>query len=343
VCFMRNKTTARIMQRFGFIALIAVIEFTTTTCSKAAAQSTPGTKSKVPEIPGMVWIQPGTFMMGSPESEPGRDDDETQYQVRLTKGFYLGKYPVTQAQYQAVMKTNPSRFKSSSGGDNPMNRPVDQVSWYDAIVFCNRLSMEEGLNPAYRINGSSNSSAWGNVPNDDNNATWDAVELVAGSNGYRLPTEAQWEYACRAGTTTAFNWGTDNISSSAANYDASEVDAYNTAKGTYIQRTTEVGSYAPNAWGLYDMHGNVIEGAGIGMELMRVVHRLIPRERFPAATGWHAAGRGTPTISTCVRPIGTTATPTSGATTLASGLCARNRNSGGIEGVHAPVSATKFV
>jgi formylglycine-generating enzyme required for sulfatase activity len=260
--FMKKSTTACSAKRFGLIILIAAIGLTTATCFKAAAQSASGTKSKVPEIPGMVWIQPGTFMMGSPESEPGRlvteNYNETQHQVRLTKGFYLGKYPVTQAQYQAVMKTNPSNFKSSSGGDDPANRPVEQVSWYDAIVFCNRLSMEEGLNPAYRINGSTNPSAWGNVP-ADSNATWDAVEVVAGSNGYRLPTEAQWEYACRAGTTTAFNWGTDTISSSAANYDASVIDANNTAKGTYIQRTTEVGSYAPNAWGLYDMHGNVWE------------------------------------------------------------------------------------
>jgi formylglycine-generating enzyme required for sulfatase activity len=255
---MKNKIMVQIAHRFEFIALIAVIAFTTAVCSKVSAQSAPGSRSTAPEIPGMVWIPAGTFTMGSPESEPGRFDNETQHQVRLTKGFYLGKYPVTQAQYQAVMKMNPSYYTGSSGGDNPANRPVEQVSWYDAIVFCNRLSMEEGLSPAYRIKGSTNPSVWGNVPKSDN-TTWNAVELIADSNGYRLPTEAQWEYACRAGTTTAFNWGTNTISSSVANYDASVIDANNTAKGTGIQRITEVGSYAPNAWGLYDMHGNVCE------------------------------------------------------------------------------------
>jgi uncharacterized repeat protein (TIGR02543 family) len=199
----------------------------------------------------MVWIPAGTFMMGSPEDEPGRFDDETQHQVTLTQGFYMGKYPVTQAQYEAVMGTNP-------GGDNPANRPVDAVSWYDAIVFCNKLSLQEDLSPAYRINGSTDPAAWGSVPTSDN-ATWDAVEIVTGSTGYRLPTEAQWEYACRAGTATAFNWGTDYIDESKANYNASHVDANNTVAGTYSERTTEVGSYAPNIWGLYDMHGNVLE------------------------------------------------------------------------------------
>jgi formylglycine-generating enzyme required for sulfatase activity len=243
---MKKTNKMRISQWLGFTVLIAVILFTTVNCSK------------VREIPGMVWISAGTFTMGSPTSEPGRSDNETQHQVRVTRGFYMGKYPVTQAKYQAVMKTNPSEFKRSSGGDNPANRPVEQVSWYDAIVFCNRLSMNEGLRPAYRISGSTDPSDWGNVPKNEN-VKWNAVEIVASSNGYRLPTEAQWEYACRAGTTTAFNWGTNNISSSEANYDASQVDVYNTAEGTYIQRTTEVGSYAPNAWGLYDMHGNVYE------------------------------------------------------------------------------------
>jgi formylglycine-generating enzyme required for sulfatase activity len=200
------------------------------------------------KVEGMEWIRPGTFMMGSPESETGRTAvNETQHSVTLTKGFYMGKYPVTQARYEAVIGTNPSGFTTPvSPEKSTANRPVERVSWYDALVFCNKLSMAESLSPAYQINGSADPAAWGTVPTD-NNATWNAVQIVEGSTGYRLPTEAQWEYACRAGTTTAYNWGMNTIDETRANY---EVD---------LKRTTMVGSYAPNNWGLYDMHGNVWE------------------------------------------------------------------------------------
>jgi formylglycine-generating enzyme required for sulfatase activity len=232
------------------IAVITVIWLTTAVRTAAAQSPTPD--------PGMVWIPGGTFTMGSPAGEPGRENDETQHQVTLG-GFYLGRYPVTQAQYLAVMGTNPSRFQTPvSPETSTASRPVEMVRWYDAIVFCNRLSMGEGLNPAYRIGGSTDPAAWGAVPTSSN-AAWNAVEIVAGSNGYRLPTEAQWEYACRAGSTAAFNWGTNTINSTQANYNAVAIDASNTARGTNPNRTTAVGTYAPNAWGLYDMHGNVYE------------------------------------------------------------------------------------
>jgi formylglycine-generating enzyme required for sulfatase activity len=192
----------------------------------------------------MVRINGGTFQMGSPETEKSRNSNETQHSVTLT-GFYMGKYPVTQAQYEAVMGTNPSRFVTPvSPETSTANRPVEWVWWYDALVFCNKLSMNESLTPAYRINGSTDPATWVSISDA---AIWNAVEIVAGSTGYRLPTEAQWEYACRAGTTTAYNTGA-TISDNTGWYSSNSGS-----------RTHSVGEKPANAWGLHDMHGNVYE------------------------------------------------------------------------------------
>jgi len=185
------------------------------------------------ETLGMVWISPGEFVMGSPDqireggfmgfggnvvqkSENGRYSGELQHKVTLTKGYWLGATEVTQGQWQSVMGSNPSSFKGS-------NLPVELVSWEDAMEFCRKLTERE--------------RASGRLP-----------EGLA----YTLPTESQWEYACRAGTTTRYSFGDSEMQlKEYANYE------YTPRYGD--KRTAPVGSFKPNAWGLYDMHGNVCE------------------------------------------------------------------------------------
>ncbi|MCL2294933.1 MAG: formylglycine-generating enzyme family protein [Spirochaetes bacterium] len=180
-----------------------------------------------------------------------------EFDVTLTQGFRMSRHQITQAQWEAVMTGNtngisptPSHFRPGGAGSvqvyrmDTSNFPVERVNWFDALVFCNRLSIMEGLDPVYSINGSTNPDDWGTVPTGSghaNFANWNAVIMVAGANGYRLPTEAQWEFACRAGTTTPWNTG-NNITQSQANF--------RTTMGLGLNRTSAaVGSYAPNAWG----------------------------------------------------------------------------------------------
>ncbi|MBD2389446.1 SUMF1/EgtB/PvdO family nonheme iron enzyme [Aphanizomenon flos-aquae NRERC-008] len=162
----------------------------------------------------MAAIPGGSFMMGQLEDEGGRYNNASpQHQVTVPS-FFMGKYPVTQAQYQAIMGANPSYFKGS-------NRPVECVSWNDAVAFCEKLSQKIGKT-------------------------------------YRLPSEAEWEYACRAGTTTPFHFG-EMITTDLANYDGNFTYG-DGIKGIYRKETTEVGSFGvANNFGLYDMHGNVWE------------------------------------------------------------------------------------
>lgn len=159
------------------------------------------------------WIPPGEFLMGSPGSENGRDDDEVLREVTLTRGFWLGRTPVTQEQFEAVNGTNPSGFKGDS-------RPVENVSWNDCMEFIGKL------------NGK-----------------------VAGLNA-GLPTEAQWEYACRAGTQSAFNDGSDCTQPTGKDPALEKLGWFDENSE---METHEVARKAPNAWGLHDMHGNVWE------------------------------------------------------------------------------------
>ena len=162
----------------------------------------------------LIAVKPGWFMMGSPESEPGRNDDEVLHRVTLSRLFYIGQHEVTQAEWTRVMGSNPSRF-----GDCE-RCPVETVDFYQVNNFLSRL-----------------------------NADTTAMR-------FRLPTEAEWEYACRAGTSTPYNAGAQ-LTTAQANIDGRySVDVED---GAAYEKTLPVGTFPPNAWGLYDMHGNVWE------------------------------------------------------------------------------------
>jgi len=174
----------------------------------------------------LVSLPAGRFTMGSPEGEEGRAGDEVQHEVVLSRGFLLGEVPVTQAEYQAVVGANPSHFSGHP------DRPVEQVSWLDAVRFCNALSRGLGLEEAYVVDGEE--------------VTWKGLSC----SGFRLPTEAEWEYACRAGTTGARYGNLGDV----AWYDGNSGYGGNLGKETHAVRGKQ-----PNAWGLYDMLGNVWE------------------------------------------------------------------------------------
>jgi formylglycine-generating enzyme required for sulfatase activity len=192
-----------------------VLLLTTLPAVAAAAEPLPVWTEPVTGLE-FVLLPAGSFEMGSPAGEPGRELQETPHRVTLTRPFWLGRTEVTQAAWQRVMGSNPSKFL-----DSGPRAPVEEVTWFDAQRFLARLA-----------------------------------ELSPG-NRFRLPTEAEWEDACRAGTTTAYATG-DRLATDQANYDG-RYPLPGQPRGINRDRTLPVASFAPNAWGLFDLHGNVWE------------------------------------------------------------------------------------
>ncbi len=201
--------------------------------------------TKKPRAPkGFVLISPGNFIMGSPYSEKGHGYEEQQHRVKITHAYYLGETEVTQKLWNKVMRKRISHFYAP-------NRPVETVTWWDAVIFCNRYSKMQGLKPCYYADDQFHTVFDGIIPVASGIVYWEKT-----ANGYRLPTEAEWEYACRAGTKTPFYTGMD-LTDSQADFDGNR--PYNDIHYRSPAQTVPVKNYPPNPWGLFDMHGNVWE------------------------------------------------------------------------------------
>jgi formylglycine-generating enzyme required for sulfatase activity len=246
-----NEQRPAVYDQFGGLAYLSGQPVAQTV--QPPVQPAPAPAAQPPAPDGFVRINGGTFTMGSPANEANRESDEgPQHQVTVS-GFYMGKYEVTVGEFRQFVNASGYKTQSESRGGhvlieskwesktdanwkNPYlnqndSHPVVLVSWNDAVEYCNWRSRSEGLTPVYTVNGA--------------NVTWNR-SAQAGTAGYRLPTEAEWEYACRAGTSTPYNSG--NSADNAAWY------IKNSGRITH-----PVGSKQQNAWGLYDMHGNVWE------------------------------------------------------------------------------------
>lgn len=195
------------------VLMLAAIAFLFAPCVLAGESQHKTGDVMIEPLLGMefVYIGPGRFMMGSPEDEPGRYDDEHLHEVEIKQGFWMGRYEVTFDQYEASLRET-RHARPTDNGWGRGNRPVINVKWFDAVAFAAWLSKKTG-------------------------------------HRYRLPTEAEWEYACRAGTATPFSFGDDPGASAA--YAWSSINAG--------KQSHPVGLKKPNPWGLYDMHGNVWE------------------------------------------------------------------------------------
>lgn len=229
------KTINKYSSSIAYLLLIMLV--------LAFTACTTDTKKPNQEIPSnMIYVSGGTFDMGS---ETGDNDELPVHPISLTN-FYIAKHETTQGEWEEIMGYNPA---SDSGFGEGNQYPVFFVSWYDIMVYCNKKSVKEGLTPCYTKDGEANTELWGNVPTAEDSIQWDNIICDWSANGYRLPTEAEWEYAARGGRSSQhYTYSGSNIMNEVA------WNANNSMSKAHL-----VGTKANNELGIYDMSGNVYE------------------------------------------------------------------------------------
>ena len=269
-------------------------ETTTQTQPETQTETQPETQAGEVIPAGFVKVIGATVTGGNKFAREGTSADQYKGVFREDRSvtianFYMCDHEVTQAEYQAVMGNNPSSFDNAGNGETPSNRPVESVNWYEAIVYCNKKSIADGLQPCYTINGKTNPTEWGTIPTDYNDAVWDAVTCDFTKNGYRLPTEAEWEYAARGGKAGCEAADPDDW---AGTDDSTNLRAYAWINTNSYFSTHEVKTKTANSLNLFDMTGNVCEWCWDWCDVYNTPSITATTPATGVGAGTHRAFRG---------------------------------------------------